>query len=100
MGMKKPFTFLTLLIPGEKSPGQDLNVYLRPLIDELKLLWGVGVETYDEAKKQRFMMKAAVMWTITDFPGLGMISGWSTHGKLSCPVCVGDIQGIQLKNYE
>ena len=58
------------------------------------------MKTYDEAKKQNFMMKAAVMWTITNFPGLGMISGWSTHGKLSCPVCVGDIQGIQLKIYK
>ena len=38
MRMKKPYTFMTLLIPGEKSPAKNLNVYLRPLINELKLL--------------------------------------------------------------
>ncbi|GLT28135.1 hypothetical protein SLA2020_030890 [Shorea laevis] len=26
-----------------------------------------------------------LMWIITDFPGYGMVSGWSTHGHLSCP---------------
>nr|GFA81715.1 hypothetical protein [Tanacetum cinerariifolium] len=29
---------LTLLIPGPKSLGKDIDVYLRPLIDELKVL--------------------------------------------------------------
>ncbi|GJV51766.1 hypothetical protein Tco_1447507 [Tanacetum coccineum] len=39
---------LTLLIPGPKSPGKDIDVYLRPLIDDLKDLWAKpGVETID-----------------------------------------------------
>jgi len=32
-----------------------------------------------------FFMKAALMWTINDFPAYGMLSGWSTHGRLACP---------------
>lgn len=40
-----------------------------------------------------FLMKAALLWIITDFSALGMISDWSTHEKLSCPVCMGDVQG-------
>ena len=28
------------------------------------------------------------MWTINDFPAYGMLSGWSTHGKLACPHCM------------
>ncbi|GKF65458.1 hypothetical protein Tco_0191975, partial [Tanacetum coccineum] len=41
---------LTLLIPGPKSPGKDIDVYLRPLIDDLKVLWALkGVETIDVA---------------------------------------------------
>ena len=28
------------------------------------------------------------MWTINDFPACGMLSGWSTHGKLACPHCM------------
>lgn len=27
---------MTLLIPGDKAPGKDIDVYLRPLIDEFK----------------------------------------------------------------
>ncbi|CAN1820113.1 hypothetical protein LINPERHAP1_LOCUS28970 [Linum perenne] len=32
-------------------------------------------------------MKAALMWTISDFPGYAMLSGWSTNGRLACPAC-------------
>ena len=97
MCMRDPYLFLTLLIPGDKSPTKDINVYLRPLVDELKMLWETGVQTFDKSVGQNFLMKAALLWTITDFPALGMVSGWSTHGKLSCPVCMGDVQGTQLR---
>jgi len=43
------------------------------------------VLTYDISKKQNFMMKVALMWTINDFPAYGMLSGWSTSGRLACP---------------
>jgi len=35
------------MISGPKNSGKKLDVFLRPLIDELKNLWSVGVETYD-----------------------------------------------------
>ncbi|GJZ73342.1 integrase, catalytic region, zinc finger, CCHC-type containing protein [Tanacetum coccineum] len=41
---------LTLLIPGPKSPGKDIDIYLRSLIDDLKDLWAKpGVKTIDVA---------------------------------------------------
>ena len=98
MCMKEPYMFMSLLIPGEKSPTKDINVYLRPLIDELNMLWINGVETYDRSLKENFTMKAALLWTINDFPAYGMLSGWSTHGRLSCPVCTSDVQGFTLKH--
>ncbi|GJX07066.1 retrotransposon gag domain, retroviral aspartyl protease [Tanacetum coccineum] len=46
--MKESSFMLTLLIHGPKSPGKDIDVYLRPLIDDLKDLWAKpGVETID-----------------------------------------------------
>src|SRR3954466_3210280 len=42
-------------------------------------------------------MRAALMWTINDFPAYEMLSGWSTHGKLSCPVCMDRTKAFQLK---
>ena len=38
---------LSMIIPGPSSPENDIDVYLQPLIGELKELWKVGVETYD-----------------------------------------------------
>jgi len=43
-------------------------------------------------------MRAALMWTINDFPAYGMISGWSTHGKLACPYCMENNKAFTLTN--
>ncbi|GJT95863.1 hypothetical protein Tco_1091381 [Tanacetum coccineum] len=37
--MKESNFMLTLLIPGPKSPGKDIDVYMRPLIEDLQVLW-------------------------------------------------------------
>ncbi|KAL6536147.1 hypothetical protein OROHE_012991 [Orobanche hederae] len=63
---KRSFLMLSLFIPGKKSPGKDIDVYLQPL---------------------NFRMHAAVLWTINDFPAYGDLSGWVTKGYLACPVC-------------
>ena len=49
--MKRKFMILTLLISGPKQPGNDIDVYLASLIDDLKKLWEVGVDVYDAYKK-------------------------------------------------
>ena len=38
MYMKQPNFMLTLLIPGQKGPGNVIDVYLQPLANELKQL--------------------------------------------------------------
>nr|GEV51686.1 hypothetical protein [Tanacetum cinerariifolium] len=88
MFMKIPYMFLTLIIPGPHSPKKNIDVFLQPLIDELYVLWKDGVDMYDAFKERNFNLKAALMWTINDFPAYGMLSGWSTHGRLSCPYCM------------
>ncbi|XP_027172109.1 uncharacterized protein LOC113771742 [Coffea eugenioides] len=69
------------------APGNDIDVYLQPLIKELKELWEMGINTYDASCKQNFQLRAALLWTISDFPGYAVLSGWSTKGKYACPVC-------------
>ncbi|XP_025632772.1 uncharacterized protein [Arachis hypogaea] len=87
MSMKQEYFMLSLLIPGPKSPENDIDIYLQPLIEELKELWEVGVETYDASKNETFPMYATLLWIISDFPAYAMLSGWSTKGKLACPCC-------------
>ena len=97
MCMKEPFFMMSLLIPGPHQPGNDIDVYLRPLIDELKELWEKGVETYDASSKESFKMRAAVLWTINDFPAYGNFSGWSTKSYKAYPICNEDSLSIRLR---
>ncbi|XP_014493193.1 uncharacterized protein LOC106755535 [Vigna radiata var. radiata] len=72
MCMSKPYMFLTCLIPGPCNPKVGIDVYLEPLIDDLKKLWS-GILTYDISRRQNFIMRAMLMWTINDFPAYGML---------------------------
>lgn len=87
MCMKEQFTMLSLIIPGPSAPGNNMDVYLQPLIKDLKELWEHGIHTYDASCKEHFQLYASLLWTISDFPGLAYLSGWSTKGRLACPVC-------------
>jgi len=69
---------------------------MQPLIVELKELWEKGVETYDASKNEVFMMRACLLWTISDFPGLGILSGWNTYTGLACPSCNFDATSLRL----
>jgi hypothetical protein len=68
------------------------------LIDELTQLWSFRALTYDISRKQNFVMRATLMWTINDFPAYGMVSGWSTHGKLASPYCMENNKAFTLTN--
>ncbi|KAJ0475406.1 putative Transposase-associated domain-containing protein [Helianthus annuus] len=96
MCMKDSFIEVCLIIPGGKSPGQNIDVFLRPLIDELKELYKEGIEVYDAYHKENFIMRAILLWTVSDFPAYAMLSGWSTHGRLACPYCMGDTKAFRL----
>ncbi|XP_070010997.1 uncharacterized protein [Nicotiana sylvestris] len=98
MCMKQEFFILSLLIPGPKAPGNNIDVFLQPLIEELNELWDVGVETYDASTKEIFKMRASLMWTINDFPAYGTLSGWCTYGRFACPSCNINTQYRRLKH--
>jgi hypothetical protein len=93
--MKYEFMFLCLIVPGLDHPGPNLNVMLRPLIDELKELWN-GVEAYDSHKKQKFRLWAAYLWSIHDFMAYVIFAGWSVHGRLTCPICGSNTDYLRL----
>ena len=45
------FIFLSMIIPDPNNPDQNIDVYFRPLIDELKQLWSSRTLTYDVLRK-------------------------------------------------
>lgn len=71
MCMKDPYMVMSMIILGPKAPGNDIDVYLQPYA----------------STKQTFNLRAALLWTINDFPAFGNLSGMSTKGKYACPSC-------------
>lgn len=58
--MTHPFLLLTLLISNPSSHGQNIDVYLCLLVDDLKLLWE-GVQTWDVMLRQETLAGCAIM---------------------------------------
>ncbi|XP_056852980.1 uncharacterized protein LOC130502239 [Raphanus sativus] len=88
---------LTLLIPGPTAPGNNIDVYLALLIDDLKDLWAEGIEVYDSFAKENFTLRALLLWSISDYPALGTLSGCKVKGKQACNVCGKDTPSRWLK---
>ncbi|XP_028061586.1 uncharacterized protein LOC114265045 [Camellia sinensis] len=98
MCMKQPNLILSVLIDGPKGPGDKIDVYLQPLIEELKELWDEGEQTFDASTNEMFQLHAALLWTISDFPAYANLSGWSTKGEYACPCCNVKTQSYWLKH--
>ena len=85
--MKEPYFMLSLLILGPHQPRDEIDIYLKPLVDELNELWEEGVETNDAYSKEPFQMRATLLWTIHDYPGFGNMARWRKKGYHSCYTC-------------
>jgi hypothetical protein len=52
--MKKKYIMMSMLIEGPKQPGNDINTYLKLLVDELQTRWkGKEVRVYNAYIKRR-----------------------------------------------
>ncbi|KAK1410808.1 hypothetical protein QVD17_37348 [Tagetes erecta] len=96
--MKRKYIMMSLLIQGPRQPGNDIDVYLSPLIDDLKTLWESGVDVYDAYMKEHFRLRAMLFCTINDFPAYGNLSGFVTKGRKACPICEEETTSVWLKN--
>jgi hypothetical protein len=67
---------LTILVFVPKQPGDRIDVYLRTLVDDLKILWRLSLkEVWDEFKCEEFTMCAMLFTTIKDNPAQIFIYG-------------------------
>jgi len=90
---------MPVLIQGPKQPGNDIDVYLRPLVDELLLLWKPeGVRVWDEYKQENFDLRALLFVTINDWPALSNLSGQSNKGYQACTHCIDETDSLYRKN--
>ena len=60
-----------VLIPGPKQLENYVDVYLRPLVEELLLLWrDESVRKWDEYKQENINLRALLFIAINDWPAL------------------------------
>ena len=86
-----------MIISGPHQPGIDIDVYLRPLVDDLKTLWSEGVQVYDAYKRAPFTLRGLLFTTITDILGGRSVPG-QCKGKKDCPHCLDDTETLWLNN--
>jgi hypothetical protein len=86
---------LSLIIPGH--PGNNMGVFMEPLIDDLIHAWEDGVWTYDRATKQNFIMHVWYQYSMHDLLAYGVLCAWCVHGKFPCPVCKEGLRFIWLQ---
>nr|GEW72889.1 hypothetical protein [Tanacetum cinerariifolium] len=98
MCMKRKYIMMSLLIQGQKQSGNDIDVYVRPLNEDMKDLWETCVEIYDAYKKESFQLFAMIYCTINDFPAYGNLSGYGTKGEKACPISEKDTHSQWLTN--
>ena len=78
--MKRKFIMMSVLIQGLKPPGNDIDVYIMPLVEELLQLCGEkGVHVWDEHKQEPFDLRALLFVTINDWPALSNLSGQTNN---------------------
>ena len=86
---KRQNIFLVGIIPGPNEPRYHINSFLAPLVDELILLWGEGVNLRHSGSRlfpERF--KAALLCVACDMPASKKVCGFTAHcSKRGCNKC-------------
>ncbi|XP_057535340.1 uncharacterized protein LOC130813518 [Amaranthus tricolor] len=77
--MKRKYLMLSMLISGPRQPGNDIDIYLAPLIEDQKMMWESSIEVFDAHLYENF-------------------SGYSVKGHEVCPICDKETASKRLKN--
>ena len=87
--MKSKYIHMSMLIQGPKQPGNNINLYLGLLQEELDTLSKTPANTWDASKGEYFYMRAALITTVHDYLGYGM-----SHAR--CAMDIADAHGAWM----
>jgi len=88
----------SMMISSLRQPGNDIDVYLSPLIEDLTKLWDERVVVFDGYRNETFKLRAMLFCTINDFRAYGNLSGYSVKGHRDCPIYEENTSYVQLKH--
>ncbi|XP_058747174.1 uncharacterized protein LOC131620183 [Vicia villosa] len=94
--IKRMYMMQPMMISGPKQPGNDIDVYLSPLIEDLILLWEEAVDVDDAYTCDNFKLRAMLFCTINDFHAYCNLSGYNIKVQQVCPICEVDTCCHQL----
>ena len=76
LSVKKEHLMLSLIVTSRRQV-KNMDVYLQPLVDELKELWD-GINVYDVSRpisaERSFTLYGICAYTTRGYPGLGFFS--------------------------
>uniref|UniRef100_A0A151UG77 Transposase-associated domain-containing protein n=2 Tax=Cajanus cajan TaxID=3821 RepID=A0A151UG77_CAJCA len=98
--MKCKYLMLSMMISGPRQPGNDIDVYLSPLVEDLKMLWEEGIDVFDGYSSELFRLRAMLFCTINDFPTHGNLCGYNVKGHKAFPICEEETCYHQLLNWK
>ena len=58
--MKRKFIMLSLLILGPRQPRNDIDIYLTPLIENLKIMWEESVAVFNAYYQEKFQIPSYI----------------------------------------
>jgi hypothetical protein len=59
-----------MIISRPRQPDNDIDVFLEPLMEDMKILWKDRVKMMEASLKKEFTLKANIFVTIIDYLGL------------------------------
>jgi hypothetical protein len=92
---KRKYLMLSILIRDPKQASIDIDVFLKPLMEDMAKLWNGGVRMWDQYQHEYFTLKAIIFVCIHDTPR-GFTVSRQTNGKSGCYVCVDGIASVYL----
>jgi hypothetical protein len=66
---------LSILIQGPKQASIDIDVFLKPPMEDMAKLWNEGVRMWDQYQHEYFTLKAIIFICIHDAPRGFTVSG-------------------------
>jgi hypothetical protein len=94
---KRKYIMMSGLIPGTQQPGNDIDTYFKPLVEDLKELWyNDGVQVWDEHKRKYSGLKDILFVTVSDSPATHNLFGQSKKVGCRCPHCFREIDSQYL----
>jgi hypothetical protein len=66
--------------------------------DDLNELFVIGMPTYDSSHDEVFQLHAISLYTISDYPGDGILAQFNTNSMMGCLSCEEETSCVRLKH--